>query len=1030
MITPRLALAVTALAASIPAQTGFVNWETPHVHPLERGPQGLLLAVNTPDGRLEAFQTTDDGLVALFSVPVGVDPVSVRYRGGHEAWVVNQLSDSVSIVDLAARNVVATLATEDEPADVVFSRGRAFVSCSQANSVLVFDLDDLAAVPRRVAIEGEDPRALAVGPHGEVYAAIFESGNATTVLGGGLIVTQGGLDFPPNVVDDPTGPWGGVNPPPNSGAVFEPPIDPALPAPPGASLIVRRDAAGKWLDDNGGDWTELVSGSRASLSGRPVGWDLADHDVAVIDGRFDRVRYVRGLMTTCMALAVHPVSGALTLVGTEAKNEVRFEPNVTGVFVRAMLARVDPEGHDGPAIVDLNPHLDYSVPTLPQSERDRSLGDPRSIVWSADGGRGYVAGMGSNNVVVVDALGDRVGAPIEVGEGPTGLALDGPAGRLYVLNKFESSISVVDTAAGHEIGRLDFFDPEPPAIKAGRVHLYGTHETSGLGQVACASCHVDARLDRLAWDLGDPSGDLVDLQGQNKGMGFPGLKGGFSQHHPMKGPMTTQTLQDIIGKEPLHWRGDRDGLEEFNGAFIGLQGDDQNLTAREMQEFEDFLATIHFPPNPFRELDNSLSTDLPLPGHVSAGRFAPAGTPLPNGNAKHGLALFRPPNFLDDPLLACATCHTLPSGLGADMEVVGANFEPFPIGPLGERHHALVAVDGTKQVTMKVPQLRNLYDKVGFDLTQPVNRAGFGFMHDGAVDTLARFVEEPAFFPGSLQDVADLVAFLLSFSGSDLPAGKVEVSKSQPPGSPSQDTHAAVGRQATIAGPIAPATQAFVDSLVAMAAAGDVGLIVKGSVAGEARGFAYDPATGRFQSDRAAESWDPAQVVASAQPGGELTYTAVPSGTEVRAGIDRDSDGWFDRDELDAGSDPANPASTPGAAPAPAPPARLTASPLGDEGILLEWRGRRAGVTGWRVERALSGSSSYDVVALLPPGAAKWRDRGLAPGRYDYRVAAVNAAGSRGFAGVRGAETCQPAPAGAPEPGGEPALPTGVRSGH
>ena len=156
-------------------------------------------------------------------------------------------------------------------------------------------------------------------------------------------------------------------------------------------------------------------------------------------------------------------------------------PTSPGVFGRVLLARVDLEGQDGPAVVDLNPHLDYTVSTLPQTERDLSLGDPRAILWSAAGERGYVAGMGSNNVIAIDAAGRRLGAPIEVGEGPTGLALDEQAGRLYVLNKFESSISVVDTAAGHEIGRLDFFDPEPAAIKAGRVHLYGTHENSGLG---------------------------------------------------------------------------------------------------------------------------------------------------------------------------------------------------------------------------------------------------------------------------------------------------------------------------------------------------------------------------------------------------------------------------------------------------------------------------------------------------------------------------------------------------------------------
>ena len=62
-------------------------------------------------------------------VPVGVDPVSLAVRPGtNEVWVVNHLSDTVSVVDAAARRVVATLAVGDEPTDVAFARGRAFVS--------------------------------------------------------------------------------------------------------------------------------------------------------------------------------------------------------------------------------------------------------------------------------------------------------------------------------------------------------------------------------------------------------------------------------------------------------------------------------------------------------------------------------------------------------------------------------------------------------------------------------------------------------------------------------------------------------------------------------------------------------------------------------------------------------------------------------------------------------------------------------------------------------------------------------------
>jgi YVTN family beta-propeller protein len=212
--------------------------------------------------------------------------------------VVNHLSDSVSVVDLAAGTVVATLATDDEPADVVFAGTpqRAFVSCSQANTVLVFDPANLSAAPVRVAIDGEDPRALAVSSDGtRVFVAIFESGNRTTVLGGGVSGATP-VTFPPNVVNDMSGPYGGMNPPPNFGALFNPLQDPGNPAPPAVSLIVRKNAAGQWMDDNNSNWTSFVSGMSAGLSGRPVGWDLSDNDIAIIDVASLSVGYVKHLM--------------------------------------------------------------------------------------------------------------------------------------------------------------------------------------------------------------------------------------------------------------------------------------------------------------------------------------------------------------------------------------------------------------------------------------------------------------------------------------------------------------------------------------------------------------------------------------------------------------------------------------------------------------------------------------------------------------------------------------------------------------
>jgi hypothetical protein len=271
---------------------------------------------------------------------------------------------------------------------------------------------------------------------------VFFSGNDTTVVAGGALEHR----LPPTGVNDPIGPYGGQNPPPNDGTNFKPPQNPNNPAPPKVSLIVRKDASGKWIDDNHGDWTDLVSGRHAGHSGRPVGWDLSDNDLAIIDTATSSVSYARHLMNICMAVGVNPATGDIAVLGTEATNEVRFEPNVQGRFTRVEIARV--AGRDGRTlgIVDLNPHLDYSVATLPQSERDKSLGDPRGIAWNAAGTKGYVTGMGSNNLVVIDGSGSRAGlAPtIPVGEGPTGIVLDAARGRLLVLDKFESAISVVD----------------------------------------------------------------------------------------------------------------------------------------------------------------------------------------------------------------------------------------------------------------------------------------------------------------------------------------------------------------------------------------------------------------------------------------------------------------------------------------------------------------------------------------------------------------------------------------------------------
>lgn len=991
-------LLVCALLALPAASQTFVNWESPHVHPLDQTPDGrLLLAVNTADARLEIFANTLSGPVPVGSIAVGLDPVTVRARTNGEAWVVNHISDTVTVVDLLQQKIIRTLHTADEPCDVVFagSPERAFVSCSQANVVQVFPVLSGIRPIQTIPIDGEDPRALAVSPDGSrVYAAIFESGNATTILGGGFLDPN---SSPPNVVNDPLGPYGGQNPPPNSGTAFDPPQNPANPAPPRVGMIVRKDAQGRWMDDNNGDWTDLVSGTNAHRSGRVAGWDMPDRDVAVIDAGAASpsvIGHAHGLMNLCMTMAVQPQTGQLVVIGTEAFNEIRFEPNLKSRFLEVRAATVDPQTLQATDLRDLNPHLaSIAGTTVSNTLKRRSIGDPRGAAWTTDGRELWVTGMGSNNVVVFTQAGARSGAPIPVGEGPTGIVADGRRDQVHVLDRFAGSVTTLTRSTRARLSQVSFHDATSPAIKIGRKHFYDTHRNSGLGQVSCASCHVDGRMDRLSWDLGDPAGAMLVPDDQNL-VGADQLPRGFADWHPMKGPMLTQTMQDIIGKEPHHWRGDRDGIEEFAGAFVSLLGDDAEPNATALQQFEDYLATIVFPPNPFRNIDNSLPSSIDLSDQPSPGLFASSGglqegEPMGQGNALVGVD-----EYINGALVGnggdCIACHTLPTGLGPDGLLGPNGFEDFPLGPNGEHHIALVAVDGSTNITMKVPHLRNLHERVGFELTSLESNAGFGFSHDGAVDTLARFFAEPVFAFQSDTQLADQVAFMMAFAGSDfggLLAGQF-------PAPSSNDTHAGIGQQVQIGNLLDLSLEDLnrLGTLLVQAEAGRIGLIAHVFDGTRQRGFAYF-GTDIWAVDMFGQIIDSATLLGYASAATPITLTAVVPDMRIRLALDRDLDGCLNGDEILGGTRPDLAGDCTCLLPPPTAATNLTAFDRGPHAIILEWNEFDLTENGWLLERRAPGGV-WSIRATLPASTTRYEDVGLSPGQtFEYRLRSFNCAG-------------------------------------
>jgi len=877
----------------------YVNWENHPVHALDISPDKTRLAVaHTADNRVQLFDISQAYPVRLGHVKVGIDPVSVRFRDNNELWVVNHISDSVTLVDFSHRRVINTLKTDDEPFDLVFANNQAFVSCSQLNKIMVFDLDDLQDEPRVIEVKAEEPRAMTVNAEGtKVYVAAFESGNKTTVLAGGIDETTGTLSFPNNPVNREPSPYQGQNPPPNDGDGFLPTLNPDLPTPPKVSLIIKQNSAGQWLDDNGKDWTHMVSGEQAELSGRIPGWTLLDHDISVIDTETLEVSYIDGLMNIGMAIGFNAAKNQVSLVGTDAINHIRYEPILNGIFIRVNLALIDASDLSHPQIEDLNPHLDYLNSTVEQSLRDQSIGDPRGIVWNQAGDKAYISGMGSNTVIIIDDVGNRIGQ-ITVGEGATGLALDEGRSRLYVWNHFAASLSSINTESSQVVSTTQVFNPLPEAIKQGRKFLYNTHLTSGLGQASCASCHVDARMDRLAWDLGDPSGEMkiFNQNCQTEAAAIVGFD--CDDFHPMKGPMVTQTFQDIIGHEPFHWRGDRDGIEQFNGAFKSLNGDDTELTAEQMADYKAMLATITFPPNPYRNKDNTLPESIELKQHYTSGRFSPAGQALGAGNPQNGLQLYN--SGLLDNVFQCGSCHTLPTGMAVNGELklgtinAGVGGAIMPLGPMDANHLGIVSVDGSTQKSIKTPQLRNMYEKVGFEMSRSESLAGFGFLHDGAIDSVARFLSAGAFSVESDQEVADLVALMMAFSGSELENGNIPLGNTP---DLSQDTHAGVGQQYTQVE--ASQLNESIDELIIIANSGKVELLVNSATG---QNFIYRSSSQLFE-DESGELFSAIGLMAMASSENPMNYTLVPLGLGTRLAFDRDGDGVYDSQEIIQGSD-------------------------------------------------------------------------------------------------------------------------------
>jgi DNA-binding beta-propeller fold protein YncE len=922
---------VRLIRSSAKASSSYTLFESGQVRPLAMSPDKRhLFAVNTPDNRLEVFRIREQGLVHIASIPVGLEPVAVAARTDREVWVVNHLSDSLSIVeldeDVTAGHVARTLLVGDEPRDIVFAgpeRRRAFITTAHRGQNLPFDpqfttpgvgradvwVFDAAGLGRAlggapltiVTLFTDTPRALAVTPDGtRVYAAGFQTGNRTTIV-------------PETSLPDGFGPDGVPGPATNAQG---------RPAPETGAIV-------KW---NGTHWVDSLGRSRD----KHVRFSLPDKDVFVINAMANPPRqlpgaggFFQGVGTVLYTMAVNPVNGKVYVANTEANNMARFEgpgrfagKSLRGHLHESRITVLSPGGAGGGvAARHLNKHIDYAkcCAPLPNAENARSLALPQGMAVTGNGATLYVAALGSGKVGVfstakleTNTFVPSAASHIPVsGGGPTGLVLDEDRRQLYVMTRFDNGISIVDTGKRAETAHVRMHNPEPPSVVTGRRFLYDASFSSSHGDSSCASCHAFGDFDSLTWDLGNPDEKVVDNPGPyvsellNLVTGQP-MEPIF---HPMKGPMSTQSLRGMAGHGPMHWRGDRTGgnnapseqpnsgsfdertaFDHFNGAFPDLLGRHAAIPQADMDAFTDFILQIRYPPNPNRRIDNVLTADQ------EAGRrlFDTVNCGIPSAPELNGA------------VLTCNGCHKIDPKANPGTAAPGlfgtAGFSSFDFNPQ----------------LFKTPHLRNAYQKIGM-FGSPENPGflggdngfkgdqvrGYGFLNDGNVDTVFRFVHGISFSevfngPGS-NSIPDgpagdlqrrqLEAFILAFPTNLAPA---------------------VGQQVTLTASNSAAAGGRVNILRQRADAGECDLVAKATISGDEAGFLY-VGSGLFVRDRRGQPPITATALrALAKDAGRpVTYTCVPPGSGERIGVDRDEDGSWDGDERRAHTDPADSNSRP-----------------------------------------------------------------------------------------------------------------------
>ena len=284
---------------------------------------------------------------------------------------------------------------------------------------------------------------------------------------------------------------------------------------------------------------------------------------------------------------------------------------------------------------------------IPIDELDRYYALPWGVAIAPDKSKIFLTTAGSESVTVIDvphllkvvrsrpqpfvndlsATVDYVLARIPVGHNPRGVLLSTDGKRLYVANRLDDNIAVIDTGNNKVISTIDLGGPKNvDALRRGE-RIFFTAGYAFQGQFGCANCHLDATIDGLQWDL-EPDGfgkDIVD----------------------------NRSLENLAGTEPFKWNGGNPDMPtECGPRTEKFFFRSQSFNQQQLTDLVAFVYSLPYRPNRYRLPNGDLTPAQERGKAIFERTKYKSGKPIPEANQ-------------------CSTCHSGPKYTNQQQVDVG-----------------------------------------------------------------------------------------------------------------------------------------------------------------------------------------------------------------------------------------------------------------------------------------------------------------------------------------------------------------------